>query len=838
MGVTTDGINLVVGEGVTTLSDLTKINTHVKNLNNALFVVTDRADYLMNGGFIFGRGITTSSHLNLEGTNTYHFQYFKTESNAYLNSSVNIKGCKLVFGNGNGASEHAAPLIGNELTTVLFKAGGQGWNSRSPLVNLKNSTYIYEMGFDFHVIKHQDAVVDGVRIFFKSKTPNAVGLRMYPNMSASKVLNELPNLEFNSTDGNHLIGFLHHNGGSYVGANSGYFVAKDYKINIAPVGEQTKHIPINTRAANANISICYPKSINVRICYLWIDPYTTLNETGQFTDVKKYLNTVKYTSTTTNDTLTSFDVIVNRWTPRFIGSDGLSLKDGYCVVTCNSNMNDTSNVIGDRSLLINSKLLTIGVIKDGSFDNHTSLKWGVPKETIIAEADKYSFVHFQQDNNDAYRIYTEPKTKYIPCFSSETTVGHVDGNKFSGSEFSNPQIIIRSKGHIFFKRNLNIVNPELNEGRLVGPLAEDIQLTEDTNYTLGYKEADKDLVSILVTKEKCTVSLKSGRISLDAIYNSIIDTYVPLAEDNISLPITQNNKGVLELLDNVEFVTENDTVVVKGVKVDSIIVTKDIDFNIENITVKHKTKGNYINVLSDEPMNLLAHVYQLNEEMQPQLISEVHLEDVKTGVVLVPDNSILRLAAWSLGKAGYYKELVINKPVVHEIDWVDYSNGILDVNINVDDILSNCELSLSNDGVTLALPAGTYNSEVSKILLHYIVGTKIGLTATIGGGNTIASRIDKDRYVIFLPLFKLIKKKDLTARDVCCSELYIDVANAKDLNSGYVVNPVMDNGRVEIPSYPSALNPEDVSRRTLRDLMKHPQFISTTVHNMSSDILK
>lgn len=34
MGVTTNGINLVVGGSVATPSDLTKINTHVKKLNS------------------------------------------------------------------------------------------------------------------------------------------------------------------------------------------------------------------------------------------------------------------------------------------------------------------------------------------------------------------------------------------------------------------------------------------------------------------------------------------------------------------------------------------------------------------------------------------------------------------------------------------------------------------------------------------------------------------------------------------------------------------------------------------------------------------------------------
>lgn len=460
---------------------------------------------------------------------------------------------------------------------------------------------------------------------------------------------------------------------------------------------------------------------------------------------------------------------------------------------------------------------------------------------FIKNIQDYSFAYINPAVNVPH-LYNEPRVKIIPVFNSVGSKGFDNTSVINGDGYTRPQLYVRAKGHIFLKRDLELAGTESNQFRMNGPIFEEIQLLEDSNYTLNYEAEDINLINVTVSlntvdgvnKTKCVVDLDNGDITLDAIYNKIIDSYIDNSVDGHELPIIQNNTGVLELSDNVELVSKTNTVLVAGDKIKHIKTNQALNFKTKGIGVVHADLGNMVNFHSEEDMNFLAHVYKkVGSELV--FVKEYHFTDVRTTTVGVPTNGVVKISCWSLGRAGFYNEFTVTNPFDYNIQWVDYSNGVLNLDINVDETLNNCELTLDEHGISLWLPAGVYTEAYSKMLLRKMVGTKEGLTATIKGGTTISSRIADDRFFIYLPVFRLMKKSTLTAGDVCATELYIDYDKARNINPRYTVNPAGDNGRVEIPLRPAVVSPEDIADRTIRDLLAHPQFLSTATMSLTLD---
>lgn len=847
MAVTTSNNNVVITAGGANLNDIIGFTSHFKTYDNSYTVLTTTAGGATASGSIHMNS-TIDAGLILDSSNTFCMQRMVLDGTVDYSTSrayASVKGCKLVFTSNEIFTVNMMPLVSNSGTDILYKGRGCCWNARSPKVNMIGSRVTFEGFADGQLSKDPNAVVKDVTFTIKSSNnDNAYMMGLLPGVKANGEVDTVPGLRFISVNGNNKTYFYSWSNATnnHGVANTGFDVRPDYCYDVALPGFKPSGIGRDFRRATftLNANSIYGNTGTKRIApvVVWVDPYTTLNEQGVLDSGKFYLNKVLYSGGNTGGGDNAADIIVYRWKPRFISFEGIGLKHGYCAVSNNDRLIPEATAIGDNSNIINKKVLAYGIIENGFFNNDSFVNRNSrPISEVYANYSDYSFMTANHVDNTIPHTYNEPKIKLIKVYDNTGTVGVNNTNLISGVNFERPKIHLRAKGHIFFSRDLNTSGTAENGYRMTGPIVEEIQLQEDLNYTMNYSGSDASLVTVNVTKEKCIVNLGNGDISLDIIYNKIIDAYVPLLIDGINLPITQNNNGILDLSANVELVTSNNTVLVAGNKVKHIRTHGEINFKTKGIGIVHETMGNLVSFHSKTSMNILAKVFR-ETDSGLELVSEQIANSVTTITVGVHTGNIVKIAAWSLGKAGYYNEFKVSSPFDYDIQWTDYTNGILDLSIDVEETLNNCELTLGLDGVTLALPAGIYTDAYSKMLLHRMVGTRVGLEATLAGGNNIASRIDGDRFYIYQPSFKLVKKSNLTARDTCATELFLDFTAAKDINPRYVVNPSGANGRVEIPLRPILVSPEDISHLVISNLVKHPQFITTTHLNlMESNVL-
>lgn len=843
---TNQNIVYITGANATTrLTDLRAFTSHFKSIQNSILIATTETVNLSAGVQVMLH--PESGLLDLSGSQTVHVSRLACTTNLTASNRgtvcCDIRGSKIVHFGPPAVSEATPPFISDINTMLLYKNGPQFWNSVSALTNMVESNIIVEgAGGDVHLSKHPDATVRDLR--FEFRIPNGQGGPIMAIYHGGKPTGEpvmISGLRFVSVNDNPNIFFFTPNHANTPDNTRqlGFAVLKDYCLDAAAAGTQNTLIRKKHRRGRITVTMTEPYHTNGigYITNLWVDPYTTTAPNGVKNAGKFYsIRSVEYTTSPTDGYCV--DIIGFRWKPKLINYNGSALESAHVIVTKNDKEVPPVE-IGSASHILDRTILSYGIIENGSFNNKEFKPIAKRSpEQLAKSVQDYSFFTINTGPVKFPHVYNEPGVKIIPIYSSENTINEDSTNLISGEDWKNPQIEIRAKGHVFYKRALEKNNPELFEGRLTGSLTEEIQLARDFNYNSELSSTELNTVEVLVSlrdgKSHCVVKFKQKEINADVIYRSIIDAYVDKVVDGHDLPVSQDELGYLKLVGDVEFVNESggSVTVFGGRTIKNIFIgkNKELEFAVKDIGVEHEVYGSYCVVHSDDVMNILAVVYNDQEA-----IREVHLEKVNNLSIPVPNGYKLKISAWSLGKAGYYKELVVDKPTSLSIDWVDYTDGVIDVSINVENTLAQSELSLGLDGITLALPAGIYSVEYSKALLHRIVGTKIGLTATISGGDKLASRIDKDRYIIYLPLFKLMKKKDLSAEDICATELFIDTLNARQLNPAYIVNPASVNGRVEIPLNPILLNAQEVSNRVLKDLFTNGQFVGSTTFRMLSE---
>lgn len=857
MTITANASNVLISGDGATLADLTGFTSHFKTIDNGLTFLSSSTALATNGSLIMD---PKSGPLVINSSRTFHFGQFKLNYANYTDIDLNdlptayadVRGCKIVSTMNAPFSEAFVPVISDKYTMFVFKGRGCCWNSVCPTTRVDGSHFVYESTADGHLTAHREAMVRNVTMESRMTTGMST-LALIPAVKEDGSPMTLPGFRFFNKDGAGTFGLFSWERPHPSGAiNPGFDVRPDYCFDVKPEGTKVDYIQRSHRRARAthnattnNLIEYYGKAVSPTLVYLWLDPYTTLDDQGNVTDTKTYINKVKYEGgIATTDTHNAFDIIGFRWRPKFVAWHG-KLLDYATAIVVNNTDKLVATEIGSATHISSGKVASYGIVNDGYFNNNSFIaRHKETPETIYKNFQDYSFAYINPAVSVPH-LYNEPKVKIIPVFNSAGSKGFDNTSIINGESYTRPQLYVRAKGHIFLKRDMELNGVESNQFRMNGPIFEEIQLLEDSNYTLDYAESDIDLISVNVSlnttdgtaKTKCIVNLEDGEITLDAIYNKIIDSYVDLLVDGHELPIVQNNTGVLELTDNVELISKPNTVLVAGSKIKHISTKQAINFKTKGIGVVHSELGNMVNFHSKEDMNFLAHVYK-KVDGQLVFVKEEYQPNVRTATVGVPTNGLVKISCWSLGRAAFYNEFTVNNPFDYDIQWVDYSNGILNLEIDVEETLNECEVTLDQSGITLWLPAGVYTEAYSKMLLHFIVGTKQGLTATINGGTTISSRITDDRFFIYLPVFRLMKKSNLTASDVCATELYIDYDKARNITPSYTVNPAGDNGRVEIPLRPAVVSPEDIADRTIRDLLAHPQFVTVNNLNMLGSATK
>lgn len=381
------------------------------------------------------------------------------------------------------------------------------------------------------------------------------------------------------------------------------------------------------------------------------------------------------------------------------------------------------------------------------------------------------------------------------------------------------------------------------------------EIIADANFP---REVDKKLVLNYESDNP------NALISLDEIYRDISDacnehydlflTSKKLFSDDINNIIINKNKErtlfINDISPGIPAVEINTKLKIHpGIYIDKLHYTNYNKLNLDS-KIKVSFNGGIVHrIVSPYAMNLYVEVYQDGDTVNG--VKEVHyFPNTSSETVVLKTGAAYKIAAWSLGKATYFKQdvvpTIINDTTIL-IEWIDYERDVLNLNalVSVAPLMTNIKVDNTSTGIELKLPELNLNADEAKMILHLLSSTKPGLEATVKGGSTIVSRINTDRFSLFAPMFTVVKQDHLTNEQKVVIDLFIDDSIAIRQDPSYIPNPYRANGRVELrstpPEPPKVEEPEpeidvkSLAQETVETLLRHPQFLSTSAMSLTLD---
>lgn len=400
MAVTASNNNVVITAGGATLSDIIGFTSHFKTYDNSYTVLTTTAGGATASGSIHMNS-TIDAGLILDSSNTFCMQRMVLDGTVDYSTSrayASVKGCKLVFTSNEIFTVNMMPLVSNSGTDILYKGRGCCWNAKSPKVNMIGSRVTFEGFADGQLSKDPNAVVKDVTFTIKSSNnDNAYMMGLLPGVKANGEVDTVPGLRFISVNGNNKTYFYSWSNATnnHGVTNTGFDVRPDYCYDVKPNGTKVDYIQRSHRRSRAahnastnNLVEYYGKAVSPTLVYLWVDPYTTLDEQGNVSDEKTYINKVKYEGgIATNADHVAFDIVGFRWRPKFVAWHG-KLLDYATAIVVNNTDKLTASEIGSATHVASGKVATYGIVNNGYFNNSSFI--ARHKETPETIYKKYS----------------------------------------------------------------------------------------------------------------------------------------------------------------------------------------------------------------------------------------------------------------------------------------------------------------------------------------------------------------------------------------------------------------------------------------------------------------
>lgn len=566
MAVSNSGSNVLVTGNNNTLANFTA--TNVKVQDNMIYTITSRTKGSdTNGDILLSKG--SNVNLTLDSRHTFICNCVEVNNGLATDVPLNnmylsIKDAKLILKTGT-VSEVIAPMKGNEQTQVHFKTIGCTWNSIHPSVDLRGSSIFFEAGGDGHIGKHKDAIVDGVKLLWKSESRNEFILGIHPNWDKTNKPDILPNLRFISVDGNDYISFFTWNvNKTPADINNAFMVNPDWCYDVALPNTKPVSIRRTYRRGDATMrSDSYWGNITMNIMYLWIDPFTTISDTGVIDSGKSYLNKINYANVGTSTIDNNSDIIAIRFSPTLQENNGNKIVDASIVVF-NNNINTNINNIS----IFRDKIAAIGYTNtNGKF--------------MITEPAVKNYNDYSSHLTDSIVIKNRTANKYHKWWENETKLIIVHDTRNStglnaGETYENFTISYRKEGFIFKSYNYNFKQP-------YSPVE---TLIVDNNYNPNIRVT----LPITYLNGVTTVTLPNDEIDLDIIYKEIIDFHSTIENTKLNtiLPVLQNTSGVFTFTSNLVFNRSIDTKIVSGEFITTMKANFDLTFLENNIKVPYE----------------------------------------------------------------------------------------------------------------------------------------------------------------------------------------------------------------------------------------------------------
>lgn len=601
---------------------------------------------------------------NIISCNTMAVQNGTANDTPRSNMFISIKDVILKMNTGV-VSEIIAPMVGNENTQIHYRGTGCTWNSKHPGTNLNGSTIIFEADGDGHIGKHPDAKVDNVKLQWKAKTRNEFVLGLQQNWKNNKP-SPMSNLRFVSIDGNDYVSFFTWNNNTTpADINNVFMVNPDWCYDVALPNTKPTSIRRSYRRGTFTTATGSVWGIkNLTPVYLWIDPFTTLDNTGVMNvDNKSFIKNINYVAVGNTSSDNASDIIAYRFKPLIQDDNGSKINNTKIAVI---NLDGTNNNIGKYD----SRIAVSGITNINGFINISE-----PNTKDYYSSSSYltdSIVIQNIINTGCYHKWWENDTKMVVVHDTRNSTGIT-----AGKTYSNFKIIIRKEGYIFVDI-LNTFDTSFEER---------INLTVDKNYNSDISTSN---LSISYSNGITTVTLPNTSISLDAIYKKVIDYHSSISnlELNTDLPLFQNNDGSLTFGDNLKLTFNTSTKIIQGTKIKKLETTQNYSSYVNKIDFTFKdSNGN--NLLIKTNTNTFG-IYGKNS-----LKTIAYTKDITEKNILLSDGEILPIVILSKG----YKPKLINLSVDSSlyIELTPYTfNGFIS-NTNVTTIKSKINLLYNTD---------------------------------------------------------------------------------------------------------------------------------------------
>jgi len=789
---TLSGSNVVIPATGTSLSEFVAFTSGVKTQDSSIRTVTTGAIGSNSNGWLL-LAKTSGAIASLDNIGTLVTQGVAPQSAVgtdapIANMYLSLKNAHLVHAQDSNMSETTAPIVGDALTRITYRARGTTWNSIHPGVNLQGSTLVFEGGGDGHLSKHPNAVVSNVNLRWTSTSPTDFVLGMHQNWGADNKPSTLSGLRFVSVLGNYLVSLFTFTGSSTPAnlANNAFDVRPDYCYDVAPVGQR----PVAIRRSYRRSDFTAPASSYwgaVSICptYLWIDPYTTLSASGVLDSGKIFLRTVDYISTGNTLTDRCVDVVALRFTPVVVDAVGNKLTGASVTVRNKNAVCSLANPIGSYR----ARLAASG---NTDATGKISITEPTTKDyTSNASHRTDSWVHQNRTRTQAWHKWWEAGVKLITVSDSRNGTGTTAPELYAAADF---EASYRCAGRVFATATLDMSAPQ----------SPTVALSTDDNYNSAASTAG---ITVAYAAGVTTVALVDGNYTLDGIWKAVIDFHAHPDRHEVEsvLPFTSWTSGEMRFGAALSISGSALAVVAAGSKIKTIISTKAESFNTPNyltvtailedasgvrVTV-HKSGGGNFNIAAR--CGTTGAYTDLGYQA-----------DVSSVTYTVPKGKPVEVIMWSLGCVTYTRTIDTSTGGV-TLDAEFVVNASINTALDVSSYLSNITLSLDTSGTTPKFVI-TFNAamtvsgiEMGKAVIHRLVGQEIALKAGFPPGSTSTIVINADEIANHLPAVRLDVGAPVPMTGRVYLDFYINQTPALAIDPAYTINPSrVDGNQVQI----------------------------------------
>ena len=561
MAVINSGTDVRVNSGGVTLAGFTNASaSNIKTQDTTIYTITSNAlGSNANGAILLQKA--SGAVAELDSNHTFICTKAVIDGASPTDSPtdnvfLSLRGAKIIMTNDVGASQIAAPLVGDAQTQVIYRARGTTWNSAQPAVNVEGSTFVFQAGGDGHLGRHPEATVKNPTMIWESTSPSNFVLGGTQGWTADDKPAPMDGFSFQSVKGNNLVSMFTWVVNILPGGfpNNYFFVAKDWTYNVAAVGTKpTALLRSYRRTDNATVAASYWGAVTMCPTYLHIDLKTTLSDSGVLGSDPTYLRTVNYNAIGTTAGTKTVDVLSLRFKPTLVDPVGNKLADASVVVLNTNAACSSSNAIGEFRARLAASGVTDAtgrmVITEPATKDYTSNTSHRTDSIVIQNRTRLA----------AWHKWWEAGTKLIPIADSRNGTGTTAPESYAASDY---QVSYRRAGSQFLSGALDMSGPQIAT----------VALSVDENYNAG---ATTTGISVSYASGVTTVALADGTHTLDGIWKAVIDFHADPDRNEAEsvLPFTSWVAGVMRFGTALEITGTPDAIIVAGDQVFSIVTT-------------------------------------------------------------------------------------------------------------------------------------------------------------------------------------------------------------------------------------------------------------------------